>query len=1035
MPIPLHVHSHFTLLGATPSVEALARRAADEGLPALALTDLNALYGAVRFARASEAAGVQPIVGMTVTLAPPPGFPDADALSPGLIVLLAAGPEGYRSLSRLSSGIQRYPDREMRARRGVSLDALAEHSQGVIAIFGGRRSWLERLWRLGRHRLAARRLARLAGIFEERGYLALEWHADADTPVLDGMSDLAGRFGVPTVAVHPVYMLEPDERPRLRLLAAIDHNCRLEEVPAGALPDDGDETVALHWLSPGELARRYAAWPDALTRSDAIARQCQPALPDGRPIWPALTAIHPRETASPDELLARAARAGLVRRYGQPVDEAIHRRLEKELAAIARHGYAPLFLAVADIVRYAREQRIAVSTRGSVANSLVAYAVGITTVDPIAHDLLFERFLNPARQDPPDIDLDFDSRRRDEVLDYVRRTYGEDRVALVCTVSLMRPRSAFRETAKALGLSEAALAQVTPLLPRSFHPGMKRKRRTLAEIAEDPAIAALPERERIRQALLLAHAIVGQPHHLSVHPGGTIITPTPLPDYAPVQWSPKDFLILQYDHKDAETIGLTKIDLLGVRALSVLDAAARLVRQRYDPDFRLEAIPPDDPKTGEMLSRGETVGVFQCESAGAQRTLRKLRARNVADLAIANALFKPGPATGGMAAAFVRRYRGEEPVRYLHPALEPILGRTKGVLIYQEQILRVATEIAGLSWEDANHLRRGMSKFRAEELLALQEKFIRGCQRPPPQGPGFSLRQAETLWEQVRAFAGYGFNQGHATAYADVSYRSAYMKAHWPAAFMAARLAERGGFHHPAVYMAEARRLGISVRQPHINYSDARFTLAFEDGRPVLWMGLAAVRDLRRATIEAILAHRPYAGLRELLLRVDLQRREVENLIRCGALDGLGESRNALLAQLPRGKTQALQLAFDFFIPDAEPETPTQRLAWETHILGLPMSLHPLEPIRPSLPPGLVRLGEFRHRRGKLLRAAAVRLPGWTGDGGYFLADETDYLLAIPDDEDAPPPPLWEPVIVAGRWLTDDWGRAWLGVEKVVRIR
>ena len=723
------------------------------------------------------------------------------------------------------------------------------------------------------------------------------------------------------------------------------------------------------------------------------------------------------------------------RHYGDRASPAILQRLQKELDAIARHGYAPLFLVVADIVRYARQQQITVSTRGSVANSLVAYAIGITTVDPIAHDLLFERFLNPAREDPPDIDLDFDSRRRDDVLDYVRRTYGEDRVALVCTVSLMRPRSALRETAKALGLDEAAIARLVALLPRSFHPGSRRKRLTLEELAASPELDAHADAERLRQALKLAAGIVGMPHHLSVHPGGTVITPAPLPDYAPVQWAPKGFLITQYDHHDAERIGLTKIDLLGVRALSVLDAAVRLVRKHADPDFRLEAIPPDDPKTGDILSRGETVGVFQCESAGAQRTLRKLRARNVADLAIANALFKPGPATGGMAAAFVRRYRGEEPVRYLHPALEPILGRTKGVLIYQEQILRVATEIAGLSWEDANHLRRGMSKFKPEEMLALQEKFIQGCMRPPPEGPGFHRRQAETLWEQVRAFAGYGFNQGHATAYADVSYRSAYIKAHWPAAFMAARLAERGGFHHPAIYMAEAKRLGIAVRPPHVNHSGARFTLAFENGSPVLWQGLGAVRDLRRAAIDAIVARRPYADLRDLLLKVDLQRREIENLIRCGALDGLGPSRNALLAQLPRGRAQAMQLTFDFFTPDVEPETPSQRLAWETRILGMPMSLHPLDAVRDALPPGLIRLGEFPHRRGERRRAACVRLPGWPRDGGFFLGDERDYLFAIPDDETMPLPPLWEPVIVTGRWLTDDWGRAWLAVERITPLR
>jgi DNA-directed DNA polymerase III PolC len=1032
------------LLAATPSVADLARQAAADGLTHLALTDANALYGAVRFARACEDVGVQPVVGMSVTLAPPPDFPRADDLSPSLITLLAMDAAGYRSLSHLSSGLQGHPDREQRLRRGVTLDELAAHSQGVIAIFGGRRSWLERWLRLGDERRAGRRLARLAGIFDENSYLALEWHRPEDDALLDAMAAMGGRFGVPAVAVHPVYIMQPEHRPRLRLLAAIARNCRLEEVPARALPDEGDETVALHWLSPEALATRYARWPRALAESDAIAERCGPALPDGRPIWPALApdyesgraakgeqeGVKAQEadsqsagTPPPDALLERVAREGVIKRYGEDADAAIHQRLTKELAAIARHGYAPLFLVVADIVRYAREQRIPVSTRGSVANSLVAYAIEITTVDPIQHDLLFERFLNPARQDPPDIDLDFGSRRRDEVLAYVRRRYGEDRVALACTVNLMKPRSAVRETAKALGMASTAIARLSRLTPRSRHPGDRRKRKSLAEIAE----GLPPDQQR---ALHLAAEIVGQPHHLSVHPGGTVITPGPLADYAPVQWSAKGLLILQYDHRDAERIGLTKIDLLGVRALSVLDAAARLVRKHYQPDFRLEDIPAGDALTGEMLSRGATVGVFQCESSGAQRTLRKLRARTVADLAIANALFKPGPATGGMAAAFVRRYRGDEPVRYLHPALEPILGHTKGVLIYQEQILRVATEIAGLSWEDANHLRRGMSKFKPGEMMALQQAFVAGCMRPRPAGPGFNQRQAEMLWEQVRAFAGYGFNQGHATAYADVSYRSAYIKAHWPAAYMAARLGERGGFHHPAIYMAEARRLGIPVRPPHINHSGRRFTLAFEEETPVLWMGLGAVRDLRESAIAAITAGRPFASLTSLLSQVQLQRRELTHLIQCGALDGLAADRNALLAQLPGAKQGALQLAFDFLTPDIEPETPAQRLAWERRILGLPMSAHPLSLVRETLPADIVSLSEVRRRRGQRLRTAGVRLPGWTGGEGYYFCDENDYVIAIPADEKAPPPPLWEPVIITGRWLEDDWGRAWLEVER-----
>jgi len=1088
-------------------VAALARQAAADGLSHLALTDSHALYGAVRFVRACTAVGVQAIVGMSVALAPPPDFPHPDHYGPGLITLLATGPAGYRSLSHLSSELQGRSDRKARLQRGVALDDLGGRRAGVFAIFGGRRSWLQRWMQLGDERRAGRWLARLAGLFDERSALALEWRKAEDDPLLDALTALGGRFGVPAVAVHPVYSMTADERPRLRLLAAIDRNCRLEDVPATALPDEGDEDVDLHWLGPEALARRYARWPEALGFSDIIAGQCGPALPDGRPIWPrppallasdreAKTANRPgiskiafshvilREDserrissqreflrprwslrmtqhnnviandelpdAPPAALLERAAREGMKERYGSDANAAIPQRLEKELAAIARHGYAPLFLVVADIVRYARAQQIPVSTRGSVANSLVAYVIGITTVDPIAHDLLFERFLSPARADAPDIDLDFGSRRRDEILAYVRDRYGADRVALVCTVSLMRPRSAVRETAKALGMDAGALGRLMRHIPHSRHPGARRKAKSLAEIAQEMP----PEAQ---EALRLAAGVVGQPHHLSVHPGGTVITPGPLPDYAPVQWAPKGFLILQYDHQDAERIGLTKIDLLGVRALSVLDAAVRLVQKHYRPAFRLEAIPPEDAVTGEMLSKGETVGVFQCESSGAQRTLRKLRARTVADLAIANALFKPGPATGGMAAAFVRRYRGEERVRYLHPALEPILARTQGVLIYQEQILRVATEIAGLSWADADHLRRGMSKFKPQEMAALQQAFITGCQRPQPAGPGLSQRQAETLWEQVRAFAGYGFNQGHATAYADVSYRSAYIKAHWPAAYMAARLGERGGFHHPTIYMAEARRLSIPLRPPHINHSGRRFTLDMagaqenqcpEDAKkqrneekngkreeeaaagPILWMGLDAVRDLRGTTIAAIVANRPFVSLADLLARVRLQARELTHLIQCGALDGLAESRNALLAQAPGARRGALQLAFDFLAAEAEPETPAQRLAWERRILGLPMSVHPLTLARPKLPADVVLLAQAQRHRGQRLRTAGVRLPGWTGGEGFYLGDEKDYVIAIPGDDAAPLPPLWQPIVVSGAWREDDWGRAWLEAEE-----
>ncbi|NOX61199.1 MAG: DNA polymerase III subunit alpha [Chloroflexi bacterium] len=1025
--IHLHVHSRYSLLRATASVTDLARRAAAEDMRHLALTDDNALYAAVAFDKACRSEGVQPIIGMALTVRAPRPLADREGERPETLILLADGPAGYRSLCHLSSLIQARPDRAEVARRGVGWAALVENQKGLIALAGGRESRLERLLRAGDEAAAARYVAHLAGAFDDRAYLALEIHQPSDNAIAAQVMALGERFGVPVAAVQPIYCLDAEERSRLRLLAAIDHNLPLSDVPAHLIPGRDDPARTLHWLSAQEMAERFADFPAALTETEHIAARCRPALPDGRPIWPALDLPN---NQAPDQALAQRARVGLNQRYNLPdtlePGHPILARLQRELEAIVKHGYSPLFLLVADIVHYARSRDIPVSTRGSVANSLVAYCLGVTTVDPIEHDLLFERFLSPARLDAPDIDLDFCSRRRDEVLAYVRQTYGEDRMALVGTVSTMGPKSALRETAKAYGLDDAAIAALSRRLPRGRHPNPRpRRRSSLQDLAEELSDA------RLQRVALEAAALVGQPHHLSVHPGGIVVTPGPLADYVPVQWAPKGFLITQFDHIDVEAIGLPKIDLLGIRALTVLADAADLVRKHHDPSFRLAAIPLDDPITGDLIQRGETVGVFQCESTGAQRTLRQLKARRIKDMAIANAFFKPGPATGGMARAFVRRYRGEEPVRYLHPALEPILAHTRGVLIFQEQILRVATEIAGLDWKQADHLRRGMSKFRPEEMAAMQEAFVAGCMRPRPDGPGFSLAQAQALWEQVAAFAGYGFNQGHATAYADVSYRSAYLKAHYPAEFLCARLADRGGFHHPAIYMAEAVRLGVEVRPPHINRSGPRFTLTREP--PVLWMGLDQVRDLRRATIRSLMAGRPFEGVRDVLTRVTMQRKEIEHLIQCGALDGLSASRSAMLAELDAilAAGDARQLAFDFFRPEVEPETLAQRLVWETHILGQPVSVHPLD-AHPDLRAGGVSLAEARRIRGRRVRVAAARLPGWTGGKGFFLGDGRDYVVAIPRREDIIAPEPWLPLWVEGRWVVDEWGGHMLEVESVV---
>lgn len=1020
----LHVHSRYTLLGATPSVEDLAARAATEGLTHLALTDTLSLYGAVAFARACREVQVQPITGMVVPLAWPPDLmtlPGSE--TPGMLVLLATGSEGYRSLCRISSLAQGNADREVFLQHGVSLADLRGATTGLIALSGGRRGWIERCIRADAEPVAHRLAARLAGLFEDNFHLSLELHGPADDAVAWQVTRLATRLGISTVTVQPVYSLEPEDLERLRLLAAIRCNCRLEAVPAEALPDAGDPSVGVHWRSRHQVAQRAAAFPEAFERTGALAAACAPALPKGARIWPACD-LPPQTT--PEQALAEGARAGLVTRFGEPVPKAASARLEREIEVICRHGYAPLFLVVADIVRYAREQEIPVSTRGSVANSLVAYCLGITTVDPVAHDLLFERFLSPARHDPPDIDLDFCSRRRDEVLDYVRRTYGEDHVALVGALSTLRRRSAAREAAKAYGLDEQALKRLLAALPRRSYPRWERDPRSPEEV-----LAAI-EDPRLREVARAVYSVTDFPDHLSVHAGGIVVTPGPLTDYLPLQWLPKGFLVTQFDHGDVEAVGVAKMDLLGVRALTVLADAAELVR-RESPTFRLTEIPLDDPVTAAMLARGDTVGVFQCDSEGARRTLCKLRAKTVADLAIANAFFKPGPATGGMADAFVRRYRGQERVTYLHPALAPILGPTKGVLIFQEQILRVATEIAGLSWAQADHLRRGMSKMNPEAMAQMAAEFEAGCQRQPPEGPGLTAEQARRLWQQVEVFAGYGFNQGHATAYADVSYRSTYLKAHWPAAFFCARLQDWGGYHHPAVYMAEAVRCGIAVRPPHVNASVRRPKLAREGENPVIWLGLHLIADLRERSITALLAARRAAGtftdLRDLLLRVPLQEPEIVHLIQAGALDGLGDNRAALLEDLRRvrraGSVQQLPLLV--MESTALLETPAQRLMWERAVMGYPLAtLQNLLPQLRASTAGALPLVDLPERQR--VRVIGVRLPGWSRGPDFFLWDGVTWLLAKLAPRQALPP-AWEPLIITGMRQTDGWGMTWLQIE------
>jgi DNA-directed DNA polymerase III PolC len=695
------------------------------------------------------------------------------------------------------------------------------------------------------------------------------------------------------------------------------------------LPDLPD----LSFPTEDDLQQRFAAYPLALANTQVIAERCRFEFPLGQYRFPTLDLPAGRTVRAE---FAVQTYSGAQQRYGA-IDDRLEARLQKEINVIDKLGYAPYFLVVADIVREARAQGVPVSPRGSASSSVVAYCLGIHDVDPIAHDLYFERFLSLERHDPPDIDLDLCSHRRDEVIDYVYRRYGADHVAMVCTYATLQPRSALREVGKVYGLSETRLGELANDLPRFWHPAMRKQaheaQEQLIEKARDPIE---------REVIAMSQALTNFPHHLSVHPGGIVISPGPITDLVPLQHATKGLLITQFDLKGIESLGLVKIDLLGISALTVAADCVTLVQQRA-PEFRLEGIPLDDAATIKTLSSAQTIGCFQIESGGMRFTLRELAAHTIDDLIVALALYRPGPLKGGLKDAFVRRHLGQEPTEYLHPALEPILRDTYGVVLYQEQVLRIAHEVAGFTLGEADLLRRAMSKFRsAHEMERLRSGFVAGAQRVS----GLDATTAEKLWDLLAAFAGYGFPKAHAAGYAALAYRLAYLKTHYPAEFLAARLAVWGGYYSPRVYMSEARQLGLSVKPPHVNHSDERFALDPIDRR-TLWMGLGQVRELTHTTIALIRQQRPFTSLDDFLIRARPWPVEAINLIKCGALAELGD----LAVMLSRVENEAwhgrhsAQLSLLTLLPTATvvAPPPAQRAAWEHAVLGFHVAVHPLD--------------------------------------------------------------------------------------------
>ena len=977
----LHAHSYYSFLEGLPSPADLVQAAAGDGMRALALTDRNSLSGAIEFYQACQAADLLPILGLQVTVASPL---ESNPLV-GDLVLLARDLTGWRSLCRLSSAVQSDPAIPNQI---LSFSQLAAETSGLLCLTAGSPGCLDQLVSLGQTQAAIRYLAHLKEIFPDHLYVELQRRTAEEVTVSKRIAEIAKELNTAIIAANQVFYISNDQAEKQKMVTAIRQNQSISALPAAATPPPGS-----YFTSTNEMRGRFSDLPEALAATDEVADLCQLDLPLDIPRFPQARVPVGQTTI---ETLRLKAEEGAIKRYGQ-IDSRIMDRLNYELSVIENKDYTPLFLIMEEIVSHARHLGIPISSRGSAASSLVAYCLEITSPDPLKLDLFFERFLNPARESPPDIDTDICSRRRDEIIHFVYQRFGAERVAMVATINRFRRRSALRETAKAHGYTPNEIKAIVDQLPRRWRGGPSRRQ----EAPFEDLIKRYPD-PRFQRLFSEAESLIGVPRHLSIHPGGMVISPEPMTDLVPVQLANKGVVITQFDLDSVSHIGLVKIDLLGIRGLTVLgDVAGELQAQNPDhyqsPLDALDAIPDHDPATAELIQAGRTIGCFQVESPGMRATLKEIQAQSVDDLMIALALYRPGPLTGGLKDAFVRRHRGEEQIVHLHPALSDILADTYGVILYQEQVLRIAHELAGLSLADADLLRRAMSHFDpGEQMQTLKVKFISGAGEQSQIPPDI----AEHVWELMAAFAGYGFPKAHAASYAQIAWRAAWSKTHHPAVFMAAVLANWGGYYRQPVYLNEARRLGLKLQAPHVNYSQRHFSVSTINQSPILFMGLDQVHELTRRTQDRIISARPFNSLVDFLTRVDPRSKETENLVRVGAFDGLGKIP-ALLTTIKQGGWQGGQLSLFTFngTPDKYEEdwSLEEKVTAQKELLGVSVIAHPLELHQKQISAaGALTTLAASQRVGQRVRVAGLQ---FTRQQRRTINGEQIYLLDLEDLE------------------------------------
>lgn len=1013
--VHLHTHSHYSLLTALPKVPALIAEAKKHGMEALALTDDANLYGAVEFYKACKKEGIRPIIGIDTFVALRTRHDKQAGIDNKRhrLVLLAENTDGYKNLMVLSTTANLegfyYKPR-------VDHELLAKHHDNLIAILPCFSGEVTYKLKNGDTEGAAQILSKYIDIFgKENVFLEITRHpGDSEHEALvQKIISLSKESGVPLVAAHDIYYLHPeDKQARETLLAVQSSNPVRHE----------ENNIDLSFIPPKEMEKRFKDLSEAIENTKRIAERCNVEIELGNAYFPDMQI--PKDTTFEKEL-RKKVEAGFTRRNLEKTEKVLE-RMEYELKIINDKGYPSYFLVVADLIDFANKNGIPSNIRGSVSGSLVTYLLGITNLNPFDYGLVFERFLNPDRPSLPDIDMDFADNRRDEVIDYAREKYGTDKVAQIGTFGTMMARGAVRDVARALGFPYALGDRIAKLIPfgqQGFPMTIERA------LKMEPDLKKIYDEEpEVQEVIDMAQKIEGCARHISVHAAGVVIAPTELTEFTPVQLDPKGGkLITQYDMHAVEDAGLPKFDFLGLKNLSILADTMKRIKWRHDIDMTLDDVPIDDEKTYKMLARGETMGLFQLNGQGMTHFLKELKPTDIHDINAMVALYRPGPME--FIPEYIKRKNNPDTVDYPHELLKGDLEKSYGLLIYQEDVMMTAIKLAGYSWLDADKFRKAMGKKIPELMAEQEEKFKSGCIEN-----GIESEVVDDLWERIKPFAAYAFNKNHSASYGHVAYLTAYFKANYPIEYMAAILtADSGDVDKIAEAVSECKRMEVAILPPDINESFGTFTIVEPEGNSTeaIRFGLYTIKNSGEGIADAIIEERQkngsYKSLADFLDRVhdrNLNRKSLESLIKCGAMDAFGE-RGAMLANIEglleyskeQSKTQNQDSLFGglsesitstLTLKPTEPASKDDKLAWEKDLLGLYISGHPLDKYKEKLDGREYTIAKIKKKLGSGMVAVAAGLVEDTkiiitkkGDKMAFvrLADFTDSLeiVVFPD--------------------------------------